>query len=161
MGNAERYIEKYKELEEVVRSTYKLNYSDSISYYLSHEAKYRYLKDEITYCQEVRNLLQHKKKINDSYPVEPADETILFISSLIERIKNKKKCKDICIPASSIFYKKMSDSVQEAMKVMRKNKYTCVPILDDWYRVIGVFDENSLFECIFRSNGKLIPLETG
>lgn len=63
MTNAEIFIEKYKQLEEVVRSTYNLRNSDSISFYLSNQNIYQRYRDEIRYCQEVRNLLSHKKRL--------------------------------------------------------------------------------------------------
>ena len=40
MSNAELFIDKYKQLEEVVRTVYNLKYSDSISYYLSGQMQY-------------------------------------------------------------------------------------------------------------------------
>ena len=51
MTNAEIFIEKYKQLEEVVRSTYNLKNSDSISFYLSNQNIYQRYGDEIKYCQ--------------------------------------------------------------------------------------------------------------
>lgn len=145
MDNSEVFIEKYKELEEAVRNRYRLSPGDSISYYLSHLDEYRSYQDEIRYCQEVRNLLQHKRKINASYPVEPADATIEFITSLIDRIKDRKKCREICIPFQKICYRSLNDHVKEAMLVMKQNNFSCIPIVEN-RKVIGAFDENSLFE---------------
>lgn len=134
MTNSEIFIEKYKELEEVVRSTYKLSQNDSISYFLTHMDKYKAYQEEIRYCQEVRNLLQHKRKINAYYPVEPADATIEFINSLIDKIKNRLKCRDICVPFQSLCYRGLSDKVYDVMLVMKQKKYSCIPIIEE---VIG------------------------
>ena len=67
MTNSEIFLEKYKQLEETVRSTYNLRNEDSISYYLSRQSKYKRYADDIRYCQDVRNFLSHKKKINNSF----------------------------------------------------------------------------------------------
>ena len=66
MNNADIFLDKYKQLEEVVKSTYKLNgkdNQDSVARYLENQNRFKAFKDEIEYCREVRNLLAHKKKL--------------------------------------------------------------------------------------------------
>lgn len=148
MSNAEKFIEKYKELEEVVRITYDLKESDSISYYLTGQKEYQKYKDDIKYCQEVRNLLSHKKKINGSYAIEPNVEMLKFIDSLLDRIRDRARCCDIQVVMKNVYWQPMDGSVKKAMQIMRKNLYSHVPILDSNGTVIGVFDENSVFNYI-------------
>ncbi len=145
MSNADIFLDKYKQLEEVVRSTYHLRDADSISYYLSGQVKYQKFKDEIKYCQDVRNLLSHKKKLNNSFAVEPNQHMLHFIDALINKISNRSKCSDIQIKFKDVCWRTINDSVQKAMYVMRQNLYTHVPILNEQNKVIGVFDENSIF----------------
>lgn len=142
MSNAENFIDKYKQLEEVVRTTYGLNDSDSISHYLTEQNKFRKYKSEIKYCQEVRNLLNHKKKIGGSYAVEPSVQMISFINSLIENIKSRPKCRDISI--KDICWRPLEGSVKETMQTMKEKGFSNIPILRN-NLVVGVFDENSLF----------------
>lgn len=171
MSNAEIFIDKYKQLEEVVRSTYRLKDNDSISFYLSGQIKYQRFKEEIKYCQDVRNLLSHKKKINNNFAVEPNDQMIEFIENLIERIKRRTKCADIQVKINNVFWQTIDGNVKDTMSAMRKNLYTHVPILENGV-VIGVFDENSIFnyladegiieidsELSFKSIEKYISLE--
>ena len=142
MSNAEIFIDKYKQLEEVVRTTYGLNESDSISHYLTEQKKFNKYKSEIKYCQEVRNLLNHKKKINDSYAVEPSVQMLSFIDSLIENIKSRARCRDISV--KNVCWRPLDGNVKETMQMMREKGFTHIPILKNNV-VIGVFDENSLF----------------
>ncbi len=171
MSNAEIFIDKYKQLEEVVRSTYHLKDNDSISFYLSEQVKYQRFKEEIKYCQDVRNLLSHKKKINSSFAVEPNNQMIEFIESLIGRIKRRTKCSDIQVKMNNIYWQTIDGNVKETMSAMRRNLYTHIPILENG-TVIGVFDENSIFnylaseeiieidsELSFRNIGNYISLE--
>lgn len=144
MTNADIFIDKYKQLEEVVRSTYHLKNNDSISFYLSGQVKYQRFKDDIKYCQDVRNLLSHKKKLNNSFAVEPNKQMIEFIDNLISRIKKRAKCLDIQVKINDVFWETIDGNVKETMKIMRENLYTHVPILENGI-VIGVFDENSIF----------------
>lgn len=144
MTNAAQYIEKYKELEKVVRTTYGLKEADSISYALTSKAKFRNDEANIRYCQDVRNLLQHKEKLGDAYPVEPTDAMLRFIEALIARVKNRKKCSDIMIPYKNIYWQPLTGRVKDTMVQMRNQTFTHIPILENGI-VIGAFDENSIF----------------
>lgn len=156
MPNAEIFIEKYKQLEEVVRSTYNLKNSDSISAYLSSQNIYQRYRDEIRYCQEVRNLLSHKKKISNNFAVEPSQQMIDFIDNLIKKIKKRTKCYEIQISESHVCWKSINDSVKDTIKEMSKKLYTHIPILENGV-VIGVFDENSIFN--YLSKQEIIMIE--
>lgn len=85
MDNAEIFIEKYKQLEKVVRSTYNLKASDSVAYYLKSQNRFKEFKEEIDYCREVRNLLSHREKIDNDFTVKPSVGMIEFIDTLIEK----------------------------------------------------------------------------
>lgn len=144
MTNADKFLDMYKQLEEVVRVTYGLSDSDSISYFLTKQNKYKDNKEAIKYCQDVRNILSHKKKIDKNYPVEPSDSMIEYIEKLIARIKNRSKCSDIQVTLKNIYWQDITGSVKDTMKIMQEKTYTHIPILEDNI-VIGVFDENSIF----------------
>ena len=156
MTNAEIFIEKYKQLEEVVRSTYNLRNSDSISFYLSNQNIYQRYRDEIRYCQEVRNLLSHKKKIGNEFAVEPSQQMLDFIDNLIKKIRKRTKCFEVQINESQVCWKSMNDSVKDTIKEMSDKLYTHIPILEDG-KVIGVFDENSIFN--YLSKQEIIMIE--
>ena len=146
MNNADVFIEKYKELERMVRDTYHLKQEDSISYYLTRQEKYRKYKADIQYCQDIRNWLQHERKVNAEFAILPNDAIIGFIDNLISKIAGRKRCADIAIRGKDIYWRSLGDSVKDAMQEMRRCMYTHVPILTADQRVIGVFDENSIFD---------------
>ena len=106
MTNADEYIQKFKELESVVKNTFGLNDWDSVTNFLSKQDEYRPFWEEIKYCQEVRNLLQHKQKIGGEYPVEPTREMINFLERTIDSLRNRKTCGEIMVPLSRLFYRK-------------------------------------------------------
>ncbi len=148
MNNAEIYIQKFKELEAVVKETFGLNDWDSVTNYLSKKDEYRPFREEIKYCQEVRNLLQHKQKIDDEYPVLPSDEMIVFLEKLINSIRNRKSCGEIMTPLSKLFYKRIDDKIMESLPKMRESSYSNIPILYDNGFVAGVFTTFSFFNMI-------------
>lgn len=157
LNNSENFLEKYKKLEETVRVTYKIKDQQSISYYLSEQSKYKWCAEEIKYCQDVRNILAHKRKINNSYAVEPNENMIKFIDDLIEKIKNRPRCSNVQIPFNKVYWRSLSDTVKDTITQMKENLFTHIPILDEKKRVIGVFDENSVFEYI--SNEEIMSID--
>lgn len=148
MDKTGMFIEKYKHLEDVVRMTYNLHESDSISFYLTGQVKYARFANEIRYCQKVRNFLVHEKKVNDNFAVEVSESMLGFINSLIDSIVNQPRCSDVQIKFRDIYWRSINDTVNETMAVMRDKLFTHVPILDDTGKVIGVFDENAMFTYI-------------
>jgi predicted transcriptional regulator len=147
MDNSQLFIEKYKELEAVVRKTNGLPEQDSISYFLKNQNKFNRYYDDISFCQEVRNFMQHKKKINARFAIEPNDAMLVFIEQLINRVTSRPQCKDICIKFQDIEWRSLSDSVKSTIKIMRQKVYTHIPIIENGV-LIGVFDENSLFNYV-------------
>ncbi len=150
MNNTDLFLDKYKQLESAVRSAYNLDDRDSISYYLSNSEKYRKYKEDIRYCQDVRNLLSHKKKINGSYAVEPSQAMIDFISMLIKKVKNRPRCCDVQVGFRDVFWQSPDGNVKQTIMTMRQHQYTQVPILKNGI-VTGVFDENSVFNYLAHS----------
>lgn len=156
MSNADIFIEKYKQLEAVVRKVYHLSDGDVISKYLTENTPYKRYENDIKYCQKVRNFYQHNNKIQDNFAVEPNACMLDFIDNLIEQIENRKKCSDIAITLKNICYKSLSDKVKPVMALMRINLYTHIPILENGI-VIGVFDENSIFD--YLSDEEIVAIE--
>ncbi len=159
MTNADEYIQKFKELESVVKETFGLNDWDSITNFLSKRDEYRPFREEIKYCQEVRNLLQHKQKIGGEYPVEPTREMINFLESTINSLKTRKKCSQIMVPMNRLFYRKTSESVRGTLSKMREIPTGHVPVLDEKGKVCGVFTAVSFLHIIADKKGEIIAPE--
>lgn len=157
MTNADLYIQKFKEFEAIVKDTFGLNDWDSVTNYLSKREEYRPFREEIKYCQEVRNLLQHKQKIGNEYPVQPSDEMIAFLERTIDSLKNRKNCGEIMTPISKLFYKKTGDTVREAILKMKDDSFSNTPILNENGTVAGVFTTFSFFTLMAERKGEGIP----
>lgn len=161
MINADEYIQKFKELESIVRETFGLNYWDSVMGNLSKKFEYRPFKDELKYCQEVRNLLQHRQKFGDEYPVQPSREMIDFLEDTISSIKNRKKCFEIMIPKKRVFYKKLKNKLSETLPKMKNASFSHVPILDEKGCIAGVFTAYSFFTMVAeKDEGTLLRNKT-
>ena len=142
LSNAERFVEKYKKLEKAVRDAYGLRESDSISYYLTKQERFKKYKAEIRLCQNVRNVLQHEQRFGAAYPVEPGEQMLELIDELINALGRHPYCIDIAI--RRVCSRAPEDKVRETVALMRQKGFTHVPILVEGVAV-GVFDENAAF----------------
>lgn len=147
MNNADEYIQTYKELEKTVRSIYQLPKEQSISNFLKNSKRTRLLNIDIEYCADVRNLLQHREKISDEYPVIPTDEMIDYVRSIIDKLNNRPRSHEIAIPKSKILSATLDSSLRKTMNAMRNTRYTHVPIIEHG-KVIGVLSQSSIFNYI-------------
>ena len=154
MTNADEYIQKFKELEAIVKETFGLNDWDSVTNFLSKRDEYRPFREEIRYCQEVRNLLQHKQKIGGEYPVEPTREMINFLEKTINSLKNRKKCEEIMVPINRLFCKNSFESVKGTLGKMIELSIGHVPVLDENKKVSGVFTAFSLLSIMADRKGE-------
>lgn len=144
MNNADIYIEKYKLFERAVRERYGLKNGDSISRFLGSNDRFRKLSEDIKYCQEVRNWLQHEPKVSGEFAIYPSREMIDFIDDLTQRIVSPKLCQDIAIKIDHLFSKSMNASLKDTVLEMKRRGFSHVPVLKGGM-VVGVLDENSLF----------------
>ena len=152
----EQFLNDYKMLEELAIAKYGFPNDGTAVSKLEHLPTFRNIKLEISYCREVRNLLQHKPKIQESYAVEPSEQMIDFLQKTISKVMNPPKARDIAIPKSKILYKAMSDTVRPTMIEMLQKAYTHIPILENGF-VVGVFSENTLLSYI--TNEQIVGVE--
>ena len=92
----------------------------------------------------MRNWLQHKEKVNSEFAITPNEAVIRFIDDLIHRVESRSKCKDIYVPFKDVYAQTMQGSVRDSILEMRRHLYTHIPIIEN-ETVVGVFDENSIF----------------
>ncbi len=144
MSSAERFIDKYKELERAVRSAYAIREKDSVGWYLSERNEFQKYKDDIQFCQKVRNFLQHEERIDGQFAIEPNERMIQFLDELIERIRKRPRCRDIAIRKDGLFTCTAQSRVLEVAAVMHRRQFSHVPLLERG-RVTGVFSERTMF----------------
>ena len=144
MTNAEIFINKNKELEQIIRTEYNLRNNEDLEIE-SYDKRFNKLdRQNLRMLRNIRNILQHQNKINDKYIIEPISEIIEIENQLIQKYKKEQRCYDKCIKKSKIYLKNIDDEINDNIKKMKLKSYTHIPILKD-EKIVGVFDENSIF----------------
>ena len=155
----ELFLDKYKQLESEIQFQYRGKAKDNRDTeiaFIENKPEFRIYRDGLKWCREIRNLLSHNPKVKNAFPIEPSQEMVDLLDELIIKVRSRKTCRQVGIPASKMYTRTISDSVVETIGEMRKNAFTYVPIMDG-KKVMGIFDENSLF-CYVADNG-IVDLE--
>lgn len=156
MNTVEEFIEEYKKLEESVRRVYRLTKEQSVIGELKKQRGFENLKAEIQSCADLRNFFQHNSRLGGSFAAEPTAAAIAFVKELTAMVNNRSRCRDICVLKKDIVWRGPDDPVKPAIEQMRLLGHSSIPILRDG-RVIGVFDERSLFQYVSQCGGNVFP----
>lgn len=146
----DRFLDKYRELEVAVRYSYKLGKYESAVSFLKKQKRFEDRSADIDYISDIRNLLSHNRKISGRYAVQPSEEVIAFMDSLIIEVSGRKKCRDIAIKVGSILKRNLRGRVMDTIKIMDARGFSHVPIVENG-KVIGVFSRNSIFSYVAKN----------
>ena len=149
MNRTETFIELYKQLEELAMERYGYPPDGKVVYQLERRSEFRSLRDKLDYCREVRNLLQHRKRIGESFIVEPSGAMIELLRQTIDRVANPPRARDIQVPLGQVLHRSMEDLIRPTMLEMQARGFSHVPILHGGV-VVGVFSENTVFSCLVK-----------
>ena len=134
------YLDLYSRLEKAIRDKYPVPDGDgAVAWLARNERGYRGIANELDYCREVRNLLQHNELVNDDYAVVPSAGMMECLRDALSRVLDVPTAGGICVKTQQLYAAGIHDRIRPAMRAMVQNAYAYVPILEDG-RVQGVMD---------------------
>ena len=142
-NKAGQFLERYREIEEWALNT--LNVTEMKE--LEQMPQYKSLRSNLAFCRMLRNMLSHydwSKAGNDMVIV--TDQAVRQVNNLYYSL-NPVTLMRLAIRAGQIFAPSQSDSVLAAVKVMQRNDYSYIPIVDN-HRIIGVFSTKTLMRIV-------------
>ena len=159
--NAATFIELYNRLERLIRREYPDIPADkgAIAVAARQKPSFARMREELDYCREVRNLLQHSSRVGGETLVSPSNALIEVLKRAINTIEKPKVARGICTRKADILYAEPQGSVRAVLEEMSRHSYTHVPVLDDG-RVVGVFSANTLLAYIFGEGAQDVDLAT-
>lgn len=146
-NKAEQFLERYREIEEWVLNN--LNVMEMKD--LEQKPQYKSIRSNLAFCRLLRNLLSHydwSKGGNDMVIV--TDQAVRQVNNLYYAL-NPVTLMRVAIRAGQIFAPAPSDSVMAAVKVMQRNDYSYIPIVDN-HRIVGVFSTKTLMRMVAENN---------
>lgn len=155
--NTVEFLDLYNRLERLIRERYNLSRDGgAIAWLLSRDKAPRALRDELDYCREVRNFLQHNERIDGSYAVIPSDAMLDALRSTLERFEGMGAAEDVCTRREKIRVATMDEPLRPVLRDMAEHGYAHVPILADG-RVVGVLSESTVLSYLVDDMALEIP----
>ena len=142
-NKAAQFLERYREIEEWALNN--LNVTEMKE--LEQMPKYKSLRSNLAFCRVLRNLLSHydwSKAGNDLVIV--TDQALRQVNNLYYSL-NPVTLMRLAIRAGQIFAPAPTDSVLVAIKVMQRNDYSYIPIVEN-HRIIGVFSTKTIMRLV-------------
>lgn len=143
----EEFLDKYKQLENLVRNEYNLGNNDSVMNFLISNKEFKEIENELDLCRDTRNLLSHNPKINGEYLVYPSEEMIKLLDEVIQKVTKPLKASNVMVKKSELCFRGMQDNVKEAMVAMKEHSYKYIPILEDGV-LVGMFSAKTVLDII-------------
>jgi CBS domain containing-hemolysin-like protein len=147
-NKAGQFLERYREIEEWVLNN--LNITEMKE--LEQMPQYKNIRSNLAFCRLLRNLLSHydwSKAGNDMIIV--TDQAVRQVNNLYYSL-NPMTLMRVAIRVGQIFAPSPEDSVLAAVKVMQRNDYSYIPIVEN-HRIIGVFSTKTLMRLVAENNG--------
>ena len=144
-------MERYREIEEWVLNN--LNVTEMKD--LEQMPRYKSIRSNLAFCRMLRNLLSHydwSKAGNDMVIV--TDQAVRQVNNLYYAL-NPVTLMRVAIRAGQIFAPSPEDSVLAAIKVMQRNDYSYIPIVEN-HRIVGVFSTKTIMRIVAENNSALL-----
>ena len=142
-NKAGQFLERYREIEEWALNN--LNVTEMKE--LEQMPKYKSLRSNLAFCRVLRNLLSHydwSKAGNDLVIV--TDQAVRQVNNLYYSL-NPVTLMRLAIRAGQIFAPAPTESVLAAIKVMQRNDYSYIPIVEN-RQIIGVFSTKTIMRLV-------------
>ncbi|NLG24977.1 MAG: hypothetical protein GX558_06450 [Clostridiales bacterium] len=154
MGNADEFLDLYKRLEGEAIDRYGFPKDGTAVSRLERLPEFRDIAQELSYCRDVRNLLQHRYQLDGGFAVQPSDGMVALLRRTLDKIEHPLACRDVATGIDRVFGRRPGDRVLPAMRVMRERGFTYLPVFQDAgrERLYGVFGENAIFSYLIDDN---------
>lgn len=114
---------------------------------LCRDPRFAQYRERLDYCREVRNLLSHEAKVEDEYAVIPSDAMQRMLEEIVTKIEDPPRVTEVMTPVERMLTVKPGSPVLGAMRRMRAQGLSHVPVLDS-ARVIGIFSVETVFQAV-------------
>lgn len=155
MDNKNKFMKKFNELEKYLRIENKKDFSfesyKSAIYKSNNKViNNKYNKDTLVIAGNLRNIITHNEDV-----AFPTEKFVNNFNDLVSKIVSPKKALKVMTPFDKLLTASHKDNILLVIKQMKDKMFTNVPIIDE-RKVIGVFNETSLFQALLDENGELV-----
>ena len=105
------------------------------------------IKNKLYLCRIIRNYIQHNTDYKEFITI--TDEMLKFLDSIDFMVSSKlNTAENIMVPLKKIKYGKIEDNIQDVVKIMSSKNFDFIPIIDNDYKLTGIFSVTSILTLI-------------
>ncbi len=152
--NNKEFINLYNELDAYIADKYDRFDEDSSIYFLINKFRKSNLDIERVYAKKldsirkIRNLFVHESGIIEDL-FEVSNDVLETLKEIIDYIKHPLLAKDVMTPFEDVKVASLNSKVQNLIKIIYKEGFSNIPIVNDLNVVIGIFNSDVLVNLSF------------
>lgn len=159
----ERYISIYNQLDTYMRKYLRDDKHTDHGYLiqeiaLNHRLFARY-EQELKEFARLRNVLIHNHFGEAAHPIAvPHPYVVDLYQRIIDAVLNPPSALSIAVLSAQIYTTTYDAKALEVMKLMTKNVYTHVPVMEDG-QMVGIFSENTILSYLAHHENSIITAD--
>lgn len=103
------------------------------------------LIDKLHYFRQIRNLLQHPRHDTPTRPFLITPEFLSEVQSVLDLLTEPPRAKSLGVGRKQLTFARVEDRIGALARLMKKECFSHLPIVDGDFRVLGVFNEAAVF----------------
>ncbi len=148
----DRFLDLYKQLEEILREKGMTHGRSSIVMQFMSSPEGRPFKDELNTCREMRNILAHNQDIDGEAPFVPTDGAIKALEKILQYLKMPPLALSKGTRYENLICAKLSDRAKPIMEKMVSRGYSHIPVFENGV-LFGVFSISTIFSYALEHGG--------
>lgn len=151
----EQFLRRFRDLEGILESKYngKRRVGASVVIEYGADAESLPVRERLTLCREVRNILTHSAEIGGETVVEPAPALLTMLEQVIDYAQRPPLALEFATPQEQLLWADMNQRALEVMRAMDKRGFSHVPVLQKG-ELVGVFSMGTVFSYQIRDEGE-------
>ncbi len=110
----------------------------------------------LIYMRDVRNALQHPKHRSEGAAIHISEAFCAEAQSLLRYLKNPPNANTVGVPRKKIATAKLTDELGILAEEMKRGGFSHLPLLNEGGAVIGVFNEEAVFDHLWADSETII-----
>lgn len=146
MNNADEFINLYNRMEELLEERLGVDNSNKVNVVIrfTQTRQGKRYKTDLNLCREVRNLLSHHADKGGKPVVEPADELLTVLRSVIAELAQPPLALDYATQPKDVLMTSPTRYVLPLMRQMEEKGLSHIPVWEDG-KMAGVFSHSTVF----------------
>jgi hypothetical protein len=113
-------------------------------------------RDMLRYIRDIRHALQHPKHGTLGHAMIVSPDFLVEVEGILNCLRNPPTAHSVGVPRNAMKIAKLTDRLGDLADDMKRTSFSHLPILDEQDVLIGVFNEASVFDFLWREPEQIV-----